>query len=128
MIIYNFMNEDLKNQIWEKAFVSEGFDPNLIRKDCCGALILKSEFGNYNSKFGWVIDHVFPVSRGGDDNIKNLRPMQWENNTSKGNDFPVYHATVKAENNDNIHYNSQFKVNDKLAEWLKNKYELGNED
>lgn len=111
--------------VWEKASRVKGFDPDLIRKDCCGALILKSEFGNRNSKFGWEIDHVYPLSRGGDNDIVNLRPMQWENNVAKGDDFPVYNRAVRAEGHDNIHDKSQFKVNDALFEKLNLLYNIG---
>ena len=78
------MDENLIKKVWEKAIRVDGFDSDTIRKDCCGALILKTEFGNRNSNFGWEIDHVYPLSQGGDDNIDNLRPMQWENKTGAG--------------------------------------------
>lgn len=67
---------------------------------------------------------MYPLSQGGDDNMDNLRPMQWENNASKGNDFPVYNSAVRAEGNDNIHEKAQFKVNDSLVEKLRALYEL----
>lgn len=118
------MDANLIEQVWQKASKADGLNPDLIRKDCCGALILKTEFGNRNSNFGWEIDHVYPLSQGGDDNIDNLRPMQWENNASKGNDFPVYNSAVRAEGNDNIREKAQFKVNDSLVEKLRALYEL----
>lgn len=116
------MDENLIKKVWEKAIRVDGFDSDTIRKDCCGALILKTEYGNHNSKFGWEIDHVYPLSRGGNDDILNLRPMQWENNVAKGNSFPVYNCAVKAEGNDNIHEESQFKVNDALMSKLNELY------
>lgn len=118
------MNEDLKNRIWDKASIVKGVDPNFIRKDCCGAWIIKSEFGNVNSKFGWEIDHVYPQSKGGDDQILNLRPMQWENNRAKGDDFPVYNIAVCAEGNENVNHEKQFKINASLLEKLGDLYKL----
>lgn len=118
------MNEDLRDIIWDKASVVKGVDPNLIRKDCCGAWIIKSEFGNVNSKFGWEIDHVYPQSKGGNDQLLNLRPMQWENNRAKGDDFPVYNVVMSSEGNDNVYHEKQFKVNASLLEQLEKLYHL----
>ncbi len=118
------MDENSITKIWDKAVLVDGFDSNMIRKDCCGALILKSEFGNRNSKFGWEIDHVYPLSKGGDDNFLNLRPMQWENNVAKGDSFPVYNSVVKAEGSDNVHRDSQRKVNNELREKLRQLYKF----
>ena len=68
---------------------------------------------------------MYLLSQGGDDNIDNLRPMQWENNAStKGNGFPVYNSAVRAEGNDNIREKAQFKMNDSLVEKLRALYEL----
>ncbi len=122
------MDENLIKKVWEKAIRVDGFDSDTIRKDCCGALILKTEYGNHNSKFGWEIDHVYPLSRGGNDDILNLRPMQWENNVAKGNSFPVYNCAVKAEGNDNIHEESQFKVNDALMSKLNELYNFNKDE
>lgn len=116
------MDQSLINKVWEKTSLVEGFDSNMIRKDSCGALILKSEYGNHNSKFGWEIDHVYPLSKGGTDDPRNLRAMQWENNIAKGDDFPIYNGVVKAGGNDNIYEDTQFKINEKLLEELKELY------
>ena len=43
-----------------------------------------SELGNRDSKHGWEIDHINPVSNGGTDNIDNLQPLYWKNNADKG--------------------------------------------
>lgn len=111
-------------KVWEKGRTVEGFDPNIIRKDFCNAWIMRNEYANCDSVFGWEIDHVYPESLGGDDNILNLRPMQWENNRAKGDDFPNYKVVVQAEGNSNIHIDSQYTVNSKLLDQLRVMYNI----
>jgi 5-methylcytosine-specific restriction endonuclease McrA len=40
------------------------------------------------SKLGLTVDHVIPISKGGDDNIENLRPAHWICNIRKSNKLP----------------------------------------
>ena len=68
----------------------EGFDKEHFRKDACGAWIQRSEYGNHNSQYGWDVDHVLPRALGGGNEDVNLRPMQWQNNLAKADDFPYY--------------------------------------
>jgi len=70
-------------KVWEKADVVPGFNPRIWRKDCCGALIHKNQYGNRKSAFGWELDHVILKSQGGSNQISNLRPLQWKNNASR---------------------------------------------
>lgn len=52
----------------------------------------------------------------------NLQPLNWLNNTSKGNDYPSYQSKVKADGEKNIINESQLIVNrNKLLE-IKNLY------
>ena len=51
----------------------------------CGSLMRYEDYGNINAAFGWEIDHIHPVSRGGTDEIANLQPLYWENNRQKKN-------------------------------------------
>ena len=66
--------------VWEKGTVVANNDPRRWRKDQCGAWISRSQYGNRDSQYGWEIDHISP---GGEDNLSNLRPLQWQNNLDK---------------------------------------------
>ena len=115
-------NEKTIEQVWELARTVEGFNPDMVRKDACGAWIMKNQYGNRDSIYGWEIDHVYPLSMGGTDDIINLRAMQWDNNLSKGDDYPVYKSKVQSEGNKNIYIEEQYTVNDNLQEKLRQLY------
>jgi len=76
-------SEEQIQKVWEKATVVSGNDSNVFRKDQCGAWIARKQYGNRNSSYGWEIDHITLESKGGSDELSNLRPLQWENNMSK---------------------------------------------
>lgn len=117
------MEEELIQQVWEKAVKIEGLDPALFRKDACGAIMSRNHF-NQDSTFGWVVDHIYPVSKGGDDNLLNLRAMNIANDRSKGSDYPVYRSAVSKGDDDNIPYEKSFRVNEKLQAQLAELYHL----
>jgi hypothetical protein len=68
-------------------------DPNEYRFDDHGAIIKWGEYGK-ETDFGWTVDHIFPKSKGGDDNILNLQLLHWKNNKEKGDDFPEFRICV----------------------------------
>lgn len=70
--------------VWNKGTIIPGSDPNVVRKDACGATIYWREHGNRNSRFGWEVDHIKPESHGGSDDLWNLQPLHWQNNVAKG--------------------------------------------
>lgn len=70
-------------KVWGKGTIVPNDDPNVWRKDQCGAWIGRTYYGNRNSQYGWEIDHIRPESEGGGDELSNLRPLQWQNNASK---------------------------------------------
>lgn len=72
-------SEEKIQKVWEKGTIVSGSDPNVWRKDHCGAWIGRKYHGKQDS-FGWEIDHIVPESEGGTDDLFNLRPLQWENN------------------------------------------------
>lgn len=89
-------DESTVNAVWQKGQVVVGYDPNLYRKDSCGAWMTRSQYGNTNSEYGWEIDHIKPSSLGGSDGLYNLQPLQWENNRSKSDNWPHWSCKVKA--------------------------------
>lgn len=83
-------------RVWNKAPTAGGYDPAEVRFDSCGAFIRRDQYGNTNSQFGWEIDHMFPASKGGSDELTNLQPLQWQNNRHKGDQWPYWSCAVKA--------------------------------
>lgn len=99
MILFESSFPDaLIEAVWNKATIVMGEDPNIYRKDANGAWIRRDLYGKTGSKIslGWEIDHIFPVSLGGTDDVDNLQPLQWYNNRTKGNDFPSWNYKVTA--------------------------------
>lgn len=100
-------NIETINNVWKKASIVNGFDPDIWRQDYAGAWIKKSEYGNCDSVFGWEIDHERPISKDGNDYLSNLVPLQWENNRSKGDNYPNW-STVVSSNGKNYYRITKF--------------------
>ncbi len=68
--------------VWENGVIPPGLEQykDSWRKDVCGAWMRKDLHGKRDSEYGWEIDHIDP---NGGSNLRNLRPLQWENNASK---------------------------------------------
>jgi len=71
--------EDI-NVVWKKGTAVLNVDPNVWRKDDCGAWISRAKYGTRESDYGWEIDHISPD---GPDHLSNWRPLQWKNNVDK---------------------------------------------
>lgn len=117
-----FTSDTIQN-IWNKATIVEGFDPNIFRKDPCGAWIVRNKYGKTDNLYGWQIDHVYPKSMGGDEDIRNLRAMHWRNNESKGDDYPSYIARMTSDGNKNVECYKSCTINKVLRDYISNTYQ-----
>ena len=77
-----------KWSVWDKAWVVEGMDPNVTRKDDFGKLIDFSAHGMLTER-GWEKHHIIPRALGGSDELFNLRPLHWFLNRAKGDTPPT---------------------------------------
>lgn len=117
------MFSDAQKRIaWQHANVVEGYDPNHVRKDVCGAWIVWGKYGHDDSPFGWEIGHVFPKNLGGDERDINLMAIHCLNNVSKKDDYPSFHALITSQETKNIKTNVVMLVPEWLQQELKKIY------
>lgn len=103
--------EDDINRVWQTARMVEGMDAQTVRKDPCGAWIVRDKYGMSENEYGWEIDHIYPRTLGGDDNVANLRAMHCANVRSKGDSYPSYIVAVTSEGKQNVAMRRVLKVN-----------------
>lgn len=115
------ITQEIIDAVWGKAGVMDGFDANMYRRDACGALIMRDKYGKTNP-YGWVIDHIFPKVRGGDDNIDNLRALHYLNNKSKRDDYPSYTSAVTFDGNQNVEKLRNLTVNEAVRNRIEELY------
>lgn len=77
-------NNALVDAVWRKGKVVATHNPDVHRKDDFGAWMQYDQYGDRSAQYGWEIDHIVPVDKGGSDDLSNLRPLHWQNNASKG--------------------------------------------
>jgi len=93
--------DDIIDKVWTKAKTITNNDPNIWRKDYAGAWIRRDHYGK-ESKYGWEIDHLKPISKAGTDDLDNLYPLHWQNNRKKANSYPVFSTIISSEGVSNI--------------------------
>lgn len=77
------MDEQTKIRVWQMGLVIPGYDPGEWRRDEYGNAISFWAYGNRSSVYGWEIDHVIPLAKGGTDILSNLRPLHWRVNARR---------------------------------------------
>ncbi len=102
-------SQSVIDSVWDKAKVQNNNDKDTWRKDYAGAWINKSAYGNTNSDYGWEIDHKKPSSQGGSNNLSNLEPLHWQNNRTKGDDYPSFKTSISSDGNKNIEKEQSWK-------------------
>lgn len=128
----NMSLTELKDIAWQSAQVVEGYNPDRIRKDACGAWIAYVDFNNHDSLFGWEIDHIYPVFRlkvlgipeKKWDHPLNIRALHWQNNLSKGDSYPMYTAVLSDEGATNIKCEAIYWVNEVLQYSLRKLFKI----
>lgn len=126
------ITNQLKRLVWEKGQIVKGYNSDMYRKDPCGAWIAWDKYGVNDSIYGWEIDHIYPQSRLEKqnlsteliDDLKNLRPMQHQNNASKSDDYPSYIAVVTSEGRKNIYKQFPLTVNETIRNQLAQLFKI----
>lgn len=106
MSIYS---DELLLSVWKKAEEVYGYDARIWRKDFAGAWIRYDHYG-MKGAFGWQIDHRKPLALGGTDDIKNLQPLQWENNLEKSDDYPYFSTKITSRGNENVEERQSWQI------------------
>ncbi len=70
------LTKDIVDRVWTKGRATADQDPDVWRKDECGAWINYEHYGSQHSEFGWKI---VSVSAGSSDDPDQLRPFHREN-------------------------------------------------
>jgi len=87
------LDENSIEAVWQKGKPEPEYAG--FRKDACDATMQRTKYGK-TEQWGWQIDPIKPVAKGGTDDLSNLRPLQWENNRSKADDYLNYNCKVRS--------------------------------
>lgn len=93
--------EEIINQVWQRATAVSNNDPSIWRQDYAGAWIRRDHYGK-ESQYGWEIDHLKPLAKGGTDVPDNLYPLHWRNNRKKADNYPSFSTIMSSQGVTNI--------------------------
>lgn len=79
-------SEKRKLAAWNKALQVTRYDPANYRKDRFGSWVAFHEYGK-TTAYGWEIDHIWPLGRGGLLAQSNEAALHWQNNRAKSDRF-----------------------------------------
>ena len=82
---------------------------------------MRDKYGKKNP-YGWVVDHILPLTLGGDNNEVNLRALHYQNNLSKADNYPSYLSAVQLVGDDNVPSVKSLTVNPAKRQLL---YKMG---
>jgi hypothetical protein len=82
--------EDLKRAAWARTSpVSETAAASWeFRKDCLGNLVRYNDYGRRNSPFGWELEYIVPLRRGGSADPENLQALHWKASAARSEAVP----------------------------------------
>ncbi|MEX2242311.1 MAG: hypothetical protein WD716_00545 [Fimbriimonadaceae bacterium] len=66
-------------EVWNRAIKVNGYDGSTWRVDSFGSPILRNDYGNRDSRYGWVIGRIRRKAVVRDDSTTDLRAIQWQN-------------------------------------------------
>lgn len=85
------LNKETASRLWVQQF---GKRQKTI--DFAGREIAKAAYNDRNSNYGWNVDHILPLSRGGKTADHNLICCHILTNDEKADKFPCFKANTKA--------------------------------
>ena len=56
-----------------------------LRKDANDVYIHRDAYGKTEHPLGWEVDHIKPISKGGTNELNNLRPLNISDNRGRNN-------------------------------------------